>query len=60
MVGVGIIVAWLTLPVEHAGRVSEALMLAAVLVAIARKLHSVVTHHAPTAHERSEGCRRPS
>jgi hypothetical protein len=44
MVGVGIIVAWLTQPVERAERVSEGLILAAVLVALARKLHSVATH----------------
>ena len=53
MVGVGIIVAWLTLPIELAGRVGEGLMLAAVLLALARKLYSVATHHRPTAHERS-------
>jgi hypothetical protein len=53
MVGVGIIVAWLTLPVERAERVGEGLILAAALLAIARKLHSVATHRPPTAHERS-------
>jgi hypothetical protein len=53
MVGVGIIVAWLTLPIELADRVGEGLILAAVLLAIARKLHSLATHHRPTAHERS-------
>lgn len=44
MVGVGIIVAWLTLPIELADRVGEGLILAAVLLAIARKLYSVATH----------------
>ena len=53
MVGVGIVVAWLTLPVERADRVGAGLILAAVLLAITRKLHSVVTHHRPTAHEQS-------
>jgi hypothetical protein len=55
MVGVGIIVAWLTLPIERAGRVGEGLILAAVLVAVARKLHSVATHRRPTDHERARG-----
>ena len=55
MVGVGIMLAWLTLPVERAGRVGEVLIFIAVLLAIARKLHSVATHHPPTAQERSEG-----
>jgi hypothetical protein len=55
MVGVGIIVAWLTLPVERADRVGEGLLLAAALLAIACKLHSVATHHRPTAHERPGG-----
>ena len=50
MVGVGLIVAWLTLPVERAERVGEGLILAAVLLAIARKLHSVATHHRSTTH----------
>ena len=54
MVGVGIILAWLTLPIELADRVGEGLILAAVLLAIARKLYSVATHRRPTAHERSE------
>jgi hypothetical protein len=52
MVGVGIIVAWLTLPIELAETVSERLILAAVLLALARKLHSVATHHRATAHQR--------
>ena len=55
LVGVGIIVAWVTLPVERANRAAEGLMLAAVLLAMARKLHSMATHHRPTAHERSGG-----
>jgi hypothetical protein len=55
MVGVGIIVAWLTLPAERAERVGEGLILAAALLALARKLHSVATHPRPTAHERSGG-----
>ena len=55
MVGVGIVVAWLTLPIERADRVGEGLILAAVLVALARKLHSVATHPRPTTHEPSRG-----
>ena len=55
MVGVGIVAAWLTLPVERADRVGEGLMLAAALLALTCKLYSVVTHHRPTAHERSGG-----
>jgi hypothetical protein len=54
MVGVGIIVAWLTLPIELADRVGEGLILAAVLLAIARKLYSVATHR-PGTHEGSGG-----
>jgi hypothetical protein len=54
MVGVGIIVAWLTLPVERAARVGNGLILAAVLLALARKLYSVATHR-PTTHEPSGG-----
>jgi hypothetical protein len=53
MVGVGIILAWLTLPSELADRVGEGLILAGVLLAIARKLHSGATHQRPTIHERS-------
>lgn len=55
LVGVGIVVAWLTLPVERADRVGEALIIAGVLLAIGRKLHSLATHHRPAAHERLEG-----
>ena len=55
IVGAGIIVAWLTLPVERAERICEGLILATVLLAMARKLHSVATHHRQTAHERSGG-----
>ena len=55
MVGVGISLAWLTLPIELADRVGEGLILAAVLLAIARKLYSVATHHRPSTHERSGG-----
>jgi hypothetical protein len=55
MVGAGIIVAWLTLPGERAGRAGGGRILAAGLLALARKLHSVATHHRPTAHERSGG-----
>lgn len=53
MVGVGIIVAWLTLPIERADRVSEGLIVVAVLLAITRKLHSLASHNRPTAHEPS-------
>lgn len=49
MVGVGIIVASLTLPIELAIPIGEGLMLAAALLAIARKLYSVATHHRPHA-----------
>ncbi len=51
IVGVGIIAAWLALPVERAARVGEGLILAGVLLVLARKLHSVATHHRETAHE---------
>ncbi len=54
MVGVGIIVAWLTLPVERAHLVGEWLILAGALLAMARKLHSVATHR-PAAHEPTGG-----
>ena len=54
MVGVGIVVAWLTLPVERAASLSEGLILAGVLLAIARKLYSVATHR-PSTHEPSGG-----
>jgi hypothetical protein len=55
MVGVGIILAWLTLPIALADRVGEGLILAAVVLAIGRKLYSVATHHRPTTHEGSGG-----
>ena len=45
----------MTLPIELADRVGEGLILAAVVLAIARKLHSVATHHRPSTHERSGG-----
>ncbi len=54
MVGVGIIVAWLTLPIELADRIGEGLILTALLLAISRKLYSGVTHR-PSAHEPSGG-----
>ena len=54
MVGVGIVVAWLTLPIDVADQVGEKLILAAVVLAIARKLYSVATHH-PTTHGGSGG-----
>ena len=54
MVGVGIIMAWLTLPVERANRVGEGLILAGAVLALARKLHSVATHR-PAAHEPTGG-----
>jgi hypothetical protein len=46
MVGVGIVLAWLTLPIALADRVGEGLILAAVVLAIGRKLYSVATHTA--------------
>jgi hypothetical protein len=55
VVGVGIILAWLTLPIELAERLGERLILAAAVLAVARKLYSVATHHRPTAYERSGG-----
>jgi hypothetical protein len=54
MVGVGIILAWLTLPIELAERVGERLILAAVLLALARKLYSLA-HHRPPTHGRKGG-----
>lgn len=59
MVGVGIVLAWLTLPIALADRVGEGLILAAVVLAIGRKLYSVATHHRPTTHEGS-GVHAPS
>ncbi len=53
MVGVGIIAAWLALPVERAEHIGEGLILTAGLLAVGCKLYSLATHHPPAAHERS-------